>query len=342
MQTHRREIYKTALISSPVMAAFAASPIFFTASGDVLNLGRLYILLTSMALLVWITNILLLEWIEKRWLRNVISYAVSVIHLPLIKLYGYFFPIINSSVSDHTAPVFYIYPLINIMALNAIVILMTKAILIRSRQSQTQAELDALKIKHLEAEQQQLINQLQPHFLFNSLSTLKSLISQDADKAEDYTVTLSDFLRYTVSAHEKILISLQEELHFTNDYAHLLKTRFPDSFFFEVDLNGVETDKKYLPVYALQTLIENAIKHNAFSHENPLKVRVQYENNQLIISNNIVPKFKNAKVVGIGLQNLRKRYRIITQQDSVIIRKSDSLFTVIINLLDQNVASSNY
>lgn len=113
------------------------------------------------------------------------------------------------------------YPIINILALNTIVLILSNAILMRSRKMQTEAELANFKIKHLEAEHQQLIQKLQSHFLFNSISTLKSLIKNDAELAEEYLVKLSNFLRFTISAHENTVISLAEEVQFTSDYIEL-------------------------------------------------------------------------------------------------------------------------
>ncbi|MAX80887.1 MAG: hypothetical protein CL843_12035 [Crocinitomicaceae bacterium] len=341
---HKRELYKTALISSPIMAAFVVSPIYLIVNQHHnIEYGNMFLLLTTMSLLVWFINIALYHYIQQKWLRLVISYGLLlIIHLPLINLFSYFFPIVhNLQAEDTSAPVFYLYPIINIMALNTIVIMMANAIMNKSKQSETQAELDELKIKHLEAEQQQLINQLQPHFLFNSLSTLKSLISQNSELAEGYTLTLSDFLRFTVSAKDKVVIPLIEEINFTRDYIHLIKTRYQDSFFMTFNLPETILTTKSIPVYALQTLIENAIKHNAFTDESPLRVSISYQNEQLIVKNNILPKFKPSTSVGIGLKNLTKRYEIITNQSGVFIEQTENWFIVAINLLDKNVESSN-
>ena len=202
----------------------------------------------------------------------------------------------------------------------------------RSKKMQTEAELANFKIRHLEAEHQQLIQQLQPHFLFNSLSTLKSLIKNDADLAEEYLVKLSDFLRFTVSAHENTTVLLADEVQFTSDYIDLQKIRFSGSFFCRMSIP--ETCKKdyKIPVYALQTLVENAIKHNAFTEAHPLNLSISFQDGFLMVSNNKIPKPISVPGNGVGLKNLEKRYSLMTSNAVEIIDIPES-FTVKIKLL---------
>jgi two-component system, LytTR family, sensor kinase len=197
---------------------------------------------------------------------------------------------------------------------------------------QTETELANLKIKHLEAEQQQLIQQMQPHFLFNTLSTLKSLIKRDAELAEDYLLKLSDFLRFTVSAHENATISLADELKFTNDYIDLQKIRFSGSFFCSISVPEIFRNEYRIPVYALQTLVENAIKHNAFTEVRPLNLSISFQDGFLIVTNNKIPKPIAVTGNGVGLKNLEKRYSSMSF-DAVEIDETPQMFTVKIKLL---------
>lgn len=225
-----------------------------------------------------------------------------------------------------------LFPIINILALNTIILILSNAIMLRSKKEQTEAELANLKIKHLEAEQQQLIQQMQPHFLFNSLSTLKSLIKNDTELAEEYLVKLSDFLRFTVSAHENTTVMLADELQFTSDYIDLQKIRFSGSFFCQMSIPEKCKTKYKIPVYALQTLVENAIKHNAFTEARPLNLGISFQDGFLIVSNNKIPKPTSVIGNGVGLKNLKKRYSSMSN-DAVKIDETPQTFTVKIKLL---------
>jgi LytS/YehU family sensor histidine kinase len=124
-----------------------------------------------------------------------------------------------------------LFPLINSLALNTIILIIISSVVNRSKKEQSDKELAILKIKNLEAEQEQLVQQLQPHFLFNALSTLKSLINANAGQAEEYLVRLSDFLRFTISSHANKLVSLDEELKFAGNYIKLQQIGLAILFF---------------------------------------------------------------------------------------------------------------
>ncbi|HPS61513.1 MAG TPA: histidine kinase [Bacteroidales bacterium] len=217
--------------------------------------------------------------------------------------------------------------------MNTIILILSNAIMMRSKKAQAEAELANLKIKQLEAEQQQLITQLQPHFLFNSLSTLKSLIKNDPALAEVYLVKLSDFLRFTVSAHENSTISLADEVRFTGDYIELQKIRFTGSFFCEILIPDDAQNTYRIPVYALQTLVENALKHNAFTELRPLRLKIQFQDGFITVTNNKIPRPVSAIGSGVGLKNLRKRFSLLTSQ-AIEIDDREDMFSVRMKLLN--------
>ncbi|MFT3738066.1 MAG: histidine kinase [Breznakibacter sp.] len=220
---------------------------------------------------------------------------------------------------------------INVAGVNAVILSILGLVIFQTNEVRVREELADLKVKNLEAEQKHLIDQLQPHFLFNALSVLKSLIRTDAELAEEYLVRLSDFLRVTVSRHRNALIPLKDELAFTDDYVELQAIRFGGSFTCSMQIPQEVVSAFRIPVYALQTLVENTIKHNAFTQERPLKVEVVFEDGYLTITNNKVPKLVTA-TAGLGLENLSKRYLLICHEDIKVHDTSD-YFSVTIKLI---------
>ena len=202
--------------------------------------------------------------------------------------------------------------------------------LIRKSQ-QVQVENEQLKLESLLNQYEVLKNQLNPHMLFNSLNTLRFLIRETPEKAQDYVQELSRVLRYTLQGNENQIVSLREEMEFVNSYLFLLKMRYEDNLFFELDIE-VDTESLQLPPMAIQMLIENAVKHNEISNRNPLTVRVQTNNNELIVSNQHNPKLTTSRGTGIGLSNLSKRYNLLFKRD-ITVKEEKGIFAVSIPLI---------
>jgi two-component system, LytTR family, sensor kinase len=238
------------------------------------------------------------------------------------------FVIINLDLKPADVNVF--TPLIPAIAINTLILILSNSIILQFQKESAELEIERLKVNNLEAQKLILLQQLQPHFLFNALSTLKSLISENPTNAEDYTVRLSDFLRYSVQAKNNEVVSLAEELTFTNNYIQLQKVRFGDSFQCPIDIPEQYLSKK-IPVYALQTLVENAIKHNSFTDKKPLLIRVSVERNRIKVSNNLLPKTLQTPS-GTGLENLNQRYKLITDKEIEIV-KTETEFTLYIDLI---------
>jgi len=156
-----------------------------------------------------------------------------------------------------------------------------------------------------------LKNQLDPHFLFNSLNVLSSLIEENPKKAQEFTVALSKIYRYVLDQKDKNLISVEEELNFAKLYVSLLKMRFEDAiiinFHTDIDIN----DFRIVPL-SLQLLLENAIKHNIISDQKPLQIDIFKEDNYLVVQNSYQKKQTFEKSAGIGLQNIIQRYNLVS------------------------------
>lgn len=179
-----------------------------------------------------------------------------------------------------------------------------------------------------------LKNQIDPHFLFNSLNVLTSLISENPKQAERFTTKLSKIYRYVLEQRNKELIPLKEELNFARTYMELLQMRFEDAIQFEIPADVSNEELKIVPL-SLQLLLENAVKHNVVSSNKPLVLRIFEEDGFLIIENNITPKEAIGKSTKIGLRNITDRYRLLTKR-SVSITNNQKTFKVSLPLLTKN------
>ncbi|MBK7171721.1 MAG: histidine kinase [Bacteroidales bacterium] len=158
-----------------------------------------------------------------------------------------------------------------------------------------------------------LKNQINPHFLFNSLNVLSGLINKDTHKAQEFIEEFAYVYRYVLDTIEKQVVTLEEEMKFSRAYMFLQKIRYGDSLLFEIHIES-EMLEKLLPPLSLQLLLENAIKHNKAETGAPLIVEIYTTEGFLYIRNNLQAKFSGSKSTGIGLRNLKKRYEMIAEQ----------------------------
>ncbi len=180
-----------------------------------------------------------------------------------------------------------------------------------------------------------LKNQLDPHFLFNSLNVLTSLIEEDPDQAQKFTTSLSKVYRYVLEQKNKDLVMVDEELNFARTYVRLLKMRFEDSIVFDIPEKSSMPEARIVPL-SLQLLLENAVKHNVVTSIRPLHISVSEENGMLVVSNNLQQKQVVKKSSGVGLQNIKERYEILTDRE-VSITKTASKFSVAIPILTKQL-----
>lgn len=180
-----------------------------------------------------------------------------------------------------------------------------------------------------------LKNQIDPHFLFNSLNVLSSLIEENPESAQRFTTSLSKVYRYVLEQKDKELVSVEEELQFAKTYMNLLKMRFENSVFYEVDDTTLNPDAKVVPL-SLQLLLENTIKHNVVSQKKPLYIRIFEENGYLVVQNDFQKKEVLNDRKGVGLQNIINRYAIITSRQ-VLIEQAGKYFTVKLPILTKQV-----
>jgi len=181
-----------------------------------------------------------------------------------------------------------------------------------------------------------LKNQLDPHFLFNSLNVLTSLIEENPGNAQKFTTSLSKVYRYVLEQKSKELVTVDEELQFAKTYMSLLKMRFEDSIIFEMPEKSSNPESKVVPL-SLQLLLENAVKHNMVTSSKPLHIRIYENHDSLVVENNLQPKQIVKKSSGVGLNNIMQRYQLLTNK-KVNINKQANSFAVAIPMLTKQIS----
>jgi LytS/YehU family sensor histidine kinase len=204
-----------------------------------------------------------------------------------------------------------------------------------------QVENETLKSEALQSQFESLKNQLSPHFLFNSLTALKTLISDSPDIAQNFVNNLSKALRYTLQSNEKQLVTLKEEMDFTESYLFLIKLRF-DTNLTVLTLINEKLLNHRLPPLTIQALVENAVKHNEISKRKPLTITIETDKDiNLVVRNNIQEKITNEAGTGIGLVNLSRQFQILFGRDISISNKNNE-FRVEVPLINPFENESTY
>ncbi len=173
------------------------------------------------------------------------------------------------------------------------------------------AEAERLKKEQIAAQYETLKNQVNPHFLFNSLNVLTALVHRDADQAEQFVRQMSKVYRYVLDSRNSETVPLEQEAEQLEAYVFLLKIRFNESFSAKIDIKSLQSPVAPL---SLQMLVENAVKHNEASKDNPLFVEVFEDNGYIVVRNNLQPKSIVSDSSGVGLSNIRARYAFLTDK----------------------------
>lgn len=201
-------------------------------------------------------------------------------------------------------------------------------------EQQMRLEYERLKREKLQTSYNALMGQINPHFFFNSLNGLNSLIhAGDTEKTLKYLDQLSDVFRYILQSNRKELVTLAEELQFMEAYTYLLSVRYEGKLFFSFQIDKSDLFRQ-LPILSILPLIENAVKHNIISRQYPLRIDIYTnEDKEVVVSNHIQPKAEDSTGSGIGLKNLWGRYRMLTGKDITITQRKE-YFKVSLPLLN--------
>jgi|SRR5450432_1456078 two-component system, LytTR family, sensor kinase len=212
------------------------------------------------------------------------------------------------------------------------VVAIYESIYFMSELRQSIEEKELLKRESLQAQLNALRTQVNPHFLFNNLNTVASVIPENPKLAVDFVQQLSKVYRHILEVKDERIIPLKDELDVLKAYAFLLKTRFGDNLAINIDVDNERMEKKIVPL-SLQLLMENAIKHNIVSADKPLTINVYALNGTLVVSNNLQKKNQVLESTGTGLDNIRNRYKLLSDK-IVEVKESDNNFTVSIPLIE--------
>jgi hypothetical protein len=204
-----------------------------------------------------------------------------------------------------------------------------------NKYQKTKVKESQMVAKSQTAKFESLKNQLDPHFLFNSLNVLTSLIGENPLQAEKFTTKLSKVYRYVLEQKDKDLTSLEDELKFAKSYMQLLQMRFEDAIEYNVPDCASDPELKIIPL-SLQLLLENAVKHNVITSGKPLCIKIYEEEGFLVVENTVNPKASLEKSTKVGLSNIKQRYELVSSQ-RVSIENDDKIFRVKLPLLTQKI-----
>ncbi len=217
------------------------------------------------------------------------------------------------------------------LIVSAIILIGIYTIKILHDRQQYALENERLLRENLESQFESLRTQVSPHFLFNSLSALKSLIPTNTEKAMNYLDHLSDVLRQTLKNNREKTVSVLEEINILRSYVYLLKMRYEDNL--QVNVSVSESMHSYkVPQLALQTLVENAVKHNIISNRRKMTIDVFDEDDHLVVRNTLQPKEEKEPGTGFGLSNLTRQYELISDM-AIHISKTKDTFQVAIPVI---------
>ncbi len=273
------------------------------------------ILLCIYVIVLWVFALYLLDWIKLNFFKRKKWFSYLLFHI----VYGYTFALLTNIVYRYVdvhyfktdwGDIGYLNPTLT-LALTFIFI--TNMGVYENFKADITAKENEIKAEKLEKENaiahyKLLKAQIEPHFLFNSLSVLSSLVHKDADLAEEFILKLSKLMRFAIEQTDSVSVTLQEELDFMMHYFFLIKIRFGDAIYIENQLN-LKMEEFILPPYTLQTLIENAMQHNKFNPENPLGILLRNDLENIYVENNVTIKTDSFQSTGIGLDNLNKRMK---------------------------------
>jgi hypothetical protein len=205
------------------------------------------------------------------------------------------------------------------------------AILVTRKFYESQKQISNIEKKQKENELKLLRSQINPHFLFNNLNTLDSLIDSDSEKAKEYINRLSLTYRYLIQTKDSEVMELSEELQHAENYIYLIETRFGNDYEFLIDKKASVEDK-FIPTGAVQALLENVVKHNKAIGQRNIKAAIVIGNDWLTIRNTKSTAPSQSESLGTGLNNLKSRYQLLSDQ-KVSIKDSKEFFEVVIPII---------
>jgi two-component system, LytTR family, sensor kinase len=313
--TIKRQFW-VAAYTSPVVSVLAVTPVFMLGGRSFGEYPLLILFFSVIFFILWSINIGIYFFLDRRqedagWRRYLMSYLICVL------LTGGAFHAFHG-IGLH-------FHIIVFFAVDTVLLILQDLTVTREKNAQ-------LRIRNMEAMNMQLKQQIQPHFLFNSLSTLKSLITFSPELASEYLVRLSGFLRAAIAAQSVNLVRVERELELCVDYLEMQRIRFGDALQFMVEVPPPLGRYTYIPVFSLQLLLENAIKHNTLTEDQPLQISIYHGAMGITVRNNLQKKEDVEPSAGTGLANLRERYLALPGGKDIDVRQDANFFSVTLQL----------
>jgi sensor histidine kinase YesM len=322
-----KQLVKTAFITAPLIAVIYCTPFYIFKVIPNLSIFLILPIFTMPMLIAWFTNIALLVFVRAPWVRTYLRTILVILFMfglseIVTRLFNPFVTLDGTSVL--------IVRIVNVVSVNSIIYVLIDLTITKENKNMIELENANLKIVKLEAEYKLLKDQINPHFLFNALSTAKALIKSQPALAEEYIIRLSDFLRASIKNSKKT-ISLKEELQLCSDFVSLNKIRFGNALNIEYGV-AIDQTTNFVPYFALLSLIENAIKHNTFTTESPLHISLIAQDDMIEVKNNKKIKFVLEEATKTGLMNLNERYKLLGGKE-IIITDNENYYSVKIPIL---------
>ena len=329
--------FRNQLIVSVIVTAAVFLTLYFTQADKELYLTAGWLVITL--ILVWVSNHFLTKQLDKKypWLeygnkRYYWQLGIGIL-LSLVIINVSYFAVKFGLTTDPPDQAQILSMNINGLLVLLPTISINFGIQFLSNWKTAQVNSETFQKETIRAELTTLKNHLDPHFLFNNLNILSSLISVDTELSQTYLEKFADVYRNILKSSKEELVTLNDELRFIASYLYLLEIRFEDTIQTFIDIEG-EAHTKYIPPLTLQMLIENAIKHNIISEIRPLKIHISCQNGYLSIKNGLREKKVESRNSGkSGLDNIKKRYSYFTDKEVQVFKNPDN-FIVKIPLID--------
>lgn len=278
----------------------------------------------AFALLMWYFNIFMLSRKPARQRKQTISYSnllsTLVIGLLVMLVLAWVQQLILSHINFGTTM---LMVEVRGILINLVFYMFLHLLQQNYENQHVSMELERIRHDSLGAQYEMLKQQVNPHFLFNSLNTLKAMVESGDEEAVDFILKLSNFYRYTLESRKHDLIHVREEMEILNAYLFLQKARFDEGIIF-TSLLSEETLETLIPPFTLQLLVENCIKHNIVSLEHPLHIRIYEDGKAIVVENPIQLKKGNNNSLGVGLSNIVRRYdHLLDRQVTIVNDEKD-------------------
>ncbi|HEV9038204.1 MAG TPA: histidine kinase [Puia sp.] len=320
--------FKVAAYSSPAISALTVTPLFLLRNIPFELYPWTFGIAALLVFIFWTVNIGIYRMVsrdarDRNRVRYLASYAFCILFSFFLfhDLFQEHFGSSRSGLHFHVIIFF---------AVDTVILILQDLVVTREKNVRIELENSRLHMRDMEAMNLKLAQQVHPHFLFNSLSTLKALISVAPEQATEYLVRLSGFLRSSMT--DKGVVRVGRELELCGDYLAMQQIRFGEALRYSIEVPEEVRGAYFVPVFSVQLLIENAIKHNVLTPDRPLSIDIVYRDGVITVNNNLQRKAAGSAGNASGLINLRERYQALGG-DPVRIEETTDLFSVSIKLL---------